>query len=109
MVEAPPDPWERFVSGDDLLFSIYDFLTRFIVVSEDEYVAISLWIVFTYLVAITDTSPMLALTSPVKRCGKTRLIEVLNALTRSPLATAGISPAAIYRTVDKFHPTMMID
>jgi hypothetical protein len=52
----------------------------------------------------------LVIKSPVKRCGKSRLLDVLAQLVRNPLATADISAAALVRSVtEKDPPTIMLD
>jgi hypothetical protein len=48
----------------------------------------------------------------VKRCGKSRLLEVIEALAHKPLATTNISVAALFRTIDaggKRPPTLILD
>jgi hypothetical protein len=51
----------------------------------------------------------LAITSPTKRCGKTTLEIILSRLVPRPLMTSNISPAAIFRTIEAAHPTLLID
>jgi hypothetical protein len=52
----------------------------------------------------------LVIKSPVKRCGKSRLLDVLAQLVRKPLATADISAAALVQSVtEKDPPTIMLD
>ena len=52
-------------------------------------------------------TPYLAVTSPEKRSGKTRLIEVLNLLVAGPLRSANASPAVLFRTIDAKGPTTL--
>jgi len=53
--------------------------------------------------------PMLGITSPTKRCGKTTLLGVIRCLIPRPLAASNISPAAIYRAVQAWKPTLLTD
>ena len=48
-----------------------------------------------------DAFPYLAITSPTKRCGKTRLAEIIGLLSRNGLRTVGATPAAIFRMIQK--------
>jgi len=54
-------------------------------------------------------APILALCSPLKRCGKTTTEELTAALAKRPLAAANISVATLYRTVEQFAPTLIVD
>ena len=54
-------------------------------------------------------SPLLALTSPEKRCGKIDAADVLIALVGPALPASNITPAALFRAVERFQPTLLID
>ena len=61
---------------------------------------------------MTDTvgvAPILAFTSPEKRCGKTSALGVLNELVARPLSTSNITAPALFRTIEKWSPTLIID
>ncbi|MDH3469386.1 MAG: DUF3631 domain-containing protein [Gammaproteobacteria bacterium] len=72
-------------------------------------IAIVLWIVFTYLHDYARISPLLGVTSPQKRCGKTTLLNLLGLLVHRPLPTNNITPAALFRTTEKWSPTLLVD
>jgi putative DNA primase/helicase len=57
----------------------------------------------------SDIAPFLAILSPEKRCGKTVLLDVVSRLVRRPLSASNITPAAIFRSVEKYGPTLLID
>jgi Protein of unknown function (DUF3631) len=92
-----------------LLDDLARFVRRFVVLSETQTVAVALWIAHTHAVEAADTTPYLALTSAEKRSGKSRLLEVIELLVRSPLPTASISDAALYRAIDALSPTLLLD
>ena len=71
--------------------------------------ALALWIVFTYALDAFDVAPILALCSPLKRCGKTTTEDLTAALARRSLAVANITVAALYRTVEQYAPTLIVD
>ena len=54
-------------------------------------------------------SPRLGVTSPVKGCGKTTLLDVLGRLVPRPLPTANVTPAALFRVVEGYRPTLLVD
>ena len=71
--------------------------------------ACTLWVLHTHAIDAARISPLLAITSPEKRCGKTTLECLLSKLTHRPLPAANISPAALFRAVEKWQPTLLID
>jgi Protein of unknown function (DUF3631) len=77
--------------------------------SEEQAVATGLWIMLTYVEAHVDVLPILAVTSPQKRCGKTRLLSILQRIVRKPLPASSITPAALYRCIEKWTPTILVD
>jgi hypothetical protein len=69
-----------------------------------------LWAGHTHAFAAADVTPYVAVTSALKRSGKTQLLEVLELLVRSPLPTANISDAALFRAIEEMQgPTLLFD
>ncbi|MHB2009539.1 MAG: DUF3631 domain-containing protein [Acidobacteriaceae bacterium] len=85
-----------------------EFLRRYVILPEESYLVIALWIAATHCADLFDTAPYLALLSPVKRCGKTRTLEILAALAHKPWQGVAPSPAALYRMLAD-GPTLLID
>lgn len=54
-------------------------------------------------------SPILAAISPERRCGKSTLLGVLKCLVPNPLATSNITEAAVFRSIERDQPTLLID
>ena len=102
-------PWDQPVDGAQLLGALVDILGKYVVMSEHQKVAIALWILHAYLIDRSMISPRLAIRSPVKGCGKTTLLDVLTRLVPRPLATANVSPSAIFRVIAGHRPTLLID
>ena len=71
--------------------------------------AITAWVILTYCYDAFRILPILGIISPVKRCGKTTLLEVLQGLTSKGLTASNITPAAVYRTIEKYRPTLLVD
>jgi putative DNA primase/helicase len=71
--------------------------------------AIALWIVLTYAVAAVFVLPMLVISSPQKRCGKSTLLIVLHKLCKRALLISNITAPALYRTVETHRPTLLLD
>jgi putative DNA primase/helicase len=106
---AEPEQWPDPVVGSELLDEIAAALKCYVVMTERARHSIALWVLHTYLLDIFMISPRLAVCSPVKRCGKTTLLDVLSCLVFKPLPTANVSPAAVFRVVEAYRPCLLID
>jgi hypothetical protein len=96
-------------AGAKLLREIEAFLLRFVILPPHTALPLALWTLLTHAFDSFDACPYLAITSPAPRCGKTRLLECLDLLVSSPRRASNISEAALFRTIEKFQPTLMLD
>jgi hypothetical protein len=106
---ADPEPWPSVVDGGGLLNEIVSLIRRYVIVSHDAAHAVALWILHAWALDAFDISPLLVITSPTKRCGKTTLLEAIELLVPRPLPASNITAAALFRAVEKFKPVMLID
>lgn len=104
-----PEPWPERVDGAALLDGIAEALGRHVVMTEHARHAAALWIVHTYLLDGFMISPRLAVRSPMKRCGKTTLLDALDRVVLKPLPTANVTAAALFRVVEGYRPTLLVD
>jgi putative DNA primase/helicase len=104
-----PEPWETPVDGAELLDTIAAHARRYLILPDGAAEAIALFVLLTYTIDASECSPILAFTSPVKGCGKTRALDLLGALVACPLRTANLTPAAIFRTIEQQHITLLMD
>ena len=103
------EPWKAPIKGRELLNEIYSVFGTHVVLDHHALVACTLWIVLTYCHDSFGILPVLAITSPEKRCGKTTLLEILGGLANKPLLASSITPSAIFRTIEKYSPCLLID
>jgi hypothetical protein len=101
---APSEP----LLGPQLVEDIEQFVKRYLVLPENAYFATVIWIIATYAAPLFDVFPYIAALSPQKRCGKTRLFEVLEVLTYHPWLGTAPSAAALYRMLADA-PTLLVD
>ncbi|WP_310570106.1 hypothetical protein [Gemmatimonas sp.] len=66
----------------------YAALKRHVVLSHEEAVAVALFAAFTFADDAFQISPILAVLSPEKRCGKTTLLSLLSKLCKDTLAVS---------------------
>lgn len=102
-------PWADAIEGDHVASALAATLKRFLVLSDASADAIALWVLHTWLVDKFTISPRLAITSPTKGCGKTTVLRFLNQVVRRPKRAGSISPPALFRAVERFQPTLILD
>ena len=108
--EKKPEPKGELRPAADLLDQVEATLKRFIILpGEAEFDALALWVLHTHSFAGSSQTPYILLTSAEKRCGKSRVLEVLEPMVRQPWATADTSPAALFRKIEKHRPTLLLD
>src|SRR5262249_23569901 len=103
-------PWLGPVNTKALLTDVMAQLRRYVVVSDEQALAITLWIMFAWLhESIAVHSPLLAFKSAEPDSGKTTVCGVLKFLTPRAYSAAEMSGPSLYRFVDRVHPTLIID
>ncbi|MGE0297206.1 MAG: DUF3631 domain-containing protein [Dehalococcoidia bacterium] len=98
------------VDGARLLDNVHSALLRYVVLpSPAAAVAVTLWIAATHAQPAWAHAPRLVIRAPEKRCGKSRLLDLVEALCWAPFITVNSSPAAVYRSIDADPPTLLVD
>ncbi len=108
---VPAVPAVEALVGDDLLDDLVSVLTKYVALPSPESAdAIALWITATHAQTVLEHASRLVVKSPLKRCGKTRLLEVVSETVHRPLRTTNISTAALVRSIDEADPcTLVLD
>jgi len=92
-----------------LLDNIAALLIDHIVLPKGGPEAIALWVLHAHAHDAAQISAILALVSPVKRCGKTTALNVLHCLVPRPLLSSNVSPAGLFRAIHQGSPTLLVD
>lgn len=104
LADFPDEPGHRLL--DDLT----TFIRRYIAFPNPYHASVvALWALLTHVYTIFDSTPRLAVVSPEKGSGKTRVLEVLEGIVRVPLRTENMSVAALFRSVENLAPTILLD
>ena len=103
------EPWPEAADGAALLQEIQELVPRYVVTNSCVPLTVAVFTLFSYSFNCFETCPILVISSPEKRCGKTCLIELLTCLVGRPLAASNVSPAALYRAIEEWEPTLLID
>ena len=103
------EPWHEPIQPDVLLNEISETIQRFIICSPETAHAATLWIAMTWFIDVISIAPLAIITAPEKRCGKSQLLFLLGRLVNRPLSASNITPAALFRSIDAWEPTLLID
>ena len=104
------EPWHDPVEGASLAEEIRDNLRAHVIfASPTDADCAALWILGSYLMDTWRLWPRLLITSPTKQCGKTILLEVLEAMVHRGIIASNASPAVIYRAIEAWQPTLLLD
>jgi len=87
------------------------FLTVYVTLPPYTPTVIAAWVLAAWMSSVWDRFPHLAIYSPEKRCGKTRLLDVLKLIVPNAKSASSISPAALYRVIglSTIRPTIILD
>jgi hypothetical protein len=102
---------EAAAPGAVLLDDLHAALTRYVILPTPEAAdAVTLWIAATHALPAFQHAPRLAIASPEKRCGKSRLLDIIAGTCHRPLMSVNATVAAIFRAIGADHPpTVLVD
>ncbi len=104
------EQWPEPVDGDALILELVRRIQSHVVISSEAALTVALWIIVTWVHAeVAIHSPILMVTSAEAECGKSTLLGLVGFLVWRALASVGISPAALYRSIEKWGLTLIID
>jgi Protein of unknown function (DUF3631) len=101
----PPHP-----QGAAQLGELHAALCRYVVLPSAEAAdAVTLWVAASHAQPAWEHAPRLAVVSPLKRCGKSRLLDVVAETCHAPLITVNATIAAVVRSIGEDPPTLLVD
>jgi putative DNA primase/helicase len=104
------EPWPEAVDGDALIRSIVCRVRSHVVLSADQALAGALWDMLAWVHQDAAVhSPILLVTSSEANSGKTRFANLNGFLVPRGLTTVGITGAVLYRIVQMYEPTIIVD
>ncbi|MDO5706057.1 MAG: DUF3631 domain-containing protein [Paracoccus sp. (in: a-proteobacteria)] len=104
-VEPSADP----VDGAALLDELQNTILRFCVLPDHSAPLMAAWVLHAWAHESFDISPVLGIVSPEKRCGKTTALSVISALTPRAMHAVNISASVLFRVIEKYKPTVLVD
>jgi len=98
----------RAATGAGLLDEVVAKLLKFLVFSPEAAAACALYAAVTYASGELEVAPRLVIKSPVPRCGKSLLLDLMSLLCNRPEMAGNISPAALVRLIDPDDPPTFV-
>jgi uncharacterized protein DUF3631 len=105
----PIKPWPDPVNGAELLTEIAATLPQYVRLSNAEYDAVALAMMHLHAFDFFDVMPIVAISSPQKRSGKTRLLRLAARVSPKALFISGNTAAFLVRAIDRDHPSVFAD
>jgi hypothetical protein len=111
---AQPEPDDgSAVDGAVLLDQVRDTIAKYCILpSEHAMTGVVLWIAATHAVPALEYAARLVIRAPERRCGKSRLLDMCEALGHNPLLGVNASSSAIARSIQAMEtdpPTILLD
>ncbi len=104
------EPWPYPVHGASMADEIRDRLKAHVVFgASGDADCGALWIIGSYHMDTWRLWPRLLVTSPTKACGKSTLLETIDAMAHRGFIVSNASPAAIFRAIEAWRPTLLLD
>jgi hypothetical protein len=104
-VKSAEDP----VDATQLFAEIEARILQHVVMPKDLAFVVALWVGQSWIHQHGTYSPILGITSAERDSGKSTLMGVVSFLVRRSLLSVGISAAALYRSIEKWNPTFVVD
>jgi putative DNA primase/helicase len=104
------EPWPEAVDGDALIRDIMCRVLRHVVLTQDQALTVALWIIMAWAhPGAAIYSPILMVTSAEANSGKTTLLNVTGFLAPRSLCTVGATEAVLFRSIETWGPTIIVD
>ena len=104
-----PDSWPHAVDGAALLNAVSAAIGEHVVMEKRFCDVAALWVAHSYLLDCFQVTPRCGIRSPVKRCGKSTLLDIFRCLVYKPLPTSSVTASVTFRVIEKHRPCLLID
>ena len=101
--------WPDEVEGDQVAASLSAAFKKYVRMSAPQAETCALWVLLSWTIDKFSIAPRLCATSPTKQCGKSTLLELLGRVSRRPLMSGSVTPAALFRAIEQHRPTFLLD
>ncbi len=105
--DTEPHPYP--VNANELAHEILELVNNHIACNPAIAVTVTIWIFFSWCVEVAYIAPIAWINAPMPRCGKTQLATLMGKMCKKPIMASSISPPALFRTIERYKPTFIID
>jgi Protein of unknown function (DUF3631) len=106
---SPDQAGSAPVDGQAVIERIVSVVIQYIVVSRAAALVSALWVIHTHAFEAANYTPYLFIKSATRRCGKSRLLDVLMLLVARPILVGDTTVAALFRSILDPKPTLLLD
>jgi DNA polymerase I-like protein with 3'-5' exonuclease and polymerase domains len=99
---------EEYYTEEKLDADILKFIEKYVDISDQDREICSKYVRMTYRIEALNEVPYLHAVG-LSGNGKSRFTQTIGLICYRPLFSVGITAAVLFRTVDSFHPTLIID
>jgi putative DNA primase/helicase len=103
------EPWHEPVNGRELIGEVVKRIRRHVMMSESSLRTAAMWVTFAWMHDAAVHSPILVVSSPEAECGKTTLLALIGLMVPRGVIIVEVSTAVLFRMVEKWHPTLIVD
>lgn len=104
-----PEPWPEAVDVAEVLDEVSKTFSKYVALPDGAADVLAVWAAHTHVFEAFQHTPRLNITSPVRECGKTLLLDVLETVTPRALRTENVTVAVVFRLIDQASPTVLLD
>lgn len=106
---AEVEPYPHPIDPSELLDDVTAAIKQFIILDAEQAHAATLWIAVCWFVDVVYCAPICLINAPEKACGKSQLLTLLGKLVPKPAQASGISPSVLFRMIEAYLPTLLVD
>lgn len=103
------ESWPEPIAGAEILDELVAVFSRYVVLPAHGAEALALWALHAWAHDAATVSPLAALLSPEKRCGKTTVLLIMRYTAPRPLPAANVTAAVLFRAIERWRPTVLVD
>jgi putative DNA primase/helicase len=109
MIFPDVTPFSEPVNPADLFNEVAKIIQSFVVLDDEQALAMSLWIAMTWVVDVLKVAPLAIINAPERACGKSQLLDITGFLSNKALPSSNITTAGLFRITEMYGPTLLID
>jgi hypothetical protein len=96
-------------AGEQAVDDMRAFIARFVYAADHELDLLTLWYLHTHVYEAFSKTPRLAALSEQAGEGKTTILNLGEVFCRTPITAGNVSEAVLYRLMEAFTPTLLMD